>query len=237
MCGGPTDAETSQQHDLAGFDKMLEGNYSTLFNEQADVLSQLSNSLKPIIAAGPNAHGMSGEELNARQAQAIATSGAAAAQAEQAARVFSAGRGGGGTSGVMSGIDQQIQAGIASQGAQAEASRLNQITSEDFALGRDNYWRAQGGMNAIAGQLSPNAAMSGSLSGGEAAFGEAKTMADQSNQMWKDITSFATAGIGAAADIATGGGASLFGAFKGRPGSSNSPGSGGGGNGDFGGET
>src|SRR6266478_10071523 len=148
MCG-PSSEEVSQQHELANFDNLLKNNYSLLFNKQIDTLMQLSNSLNPIIAAGPDAHGMSGEELNARQATAVATSGAAAQQAEQAARLYSAGRGGGGTSGVMSGIDQQIQAGIASQGAQAEASRLNQITSEDYALGREKFWRAEGGMQAI----------------------------------------------------------------------------------------
>lgn len=206
MCGGPSSTEVSEQHQLANFTSMLQNNYSTLFSKQADVLTQIGNSLNPIITAGPNAHGMSGEELHARQATAIATSGAAAQQAEQAARLYSAGRGGGGTSGVMSGIDAQIQAGIASQGAQAEASRLNQITAEDYSIGREQFWRAEGGEQALAGQLSPNAAMSGSLSGGQAAFGEAKTMADQSNQMWKDIAGFATAAVGAGTD--------LFKAFK-----------------------
>lgn len=200
MCG-PSSEEVSQQHELANFDNLLRNNYSLLFNKQADVLSQISNSLSPIIAAGPDAHGMSAEELHARQSEAVATSGAAAQQAEQAARLYSAGRGGGATSGVMSGIDQQIQAGIASQGAQAEASRLNQITEQDYALGREKFWRAEGGMHALAGELSPNAAMGGSIQGGEAAFQEAKTMSDQSNAMWKDIGSFVTAGIGAGADL------------------------------------
>ncbi len=205
MCG-PSGAEVSEQHEMANFDNLLRNNYSLLFNKQVDTLQQIHDALSPIIAAGPDAHGMSAEELHARQAQAVSTSGAAAQQAEQAARLYSAGRGGGGTSGVMSGIDQQIQAGIASQGAQAEASRLGQITEADYALGREKFWRAEGGMQALAGQLSPNAAMGGSISGGEAAFSEAKTMSEQSNAMWKDIGSFVTAGIGAGAD--------LFKAFK-----------------------
>lgn len=216
MCGGPSDTEISEQHELASFSSMLKSNYSTLFAEQKGVLDTINNSINPILTAGPNAHGMSGAELAARQATAVATSGAAAQQAEQAARLYSAGRGGGATSGVMSGIDAQIQGTIASQGAQAEASRLNQITAEDFQLGRENFWRAEGGASALAGELSPNAAMSGSLSGGQAAFGEAKTMADQSNQMWKDIAGFATAAVGAGTD--------LFKAFKMPGGGDNSQG-------------
>src|SRR6266436_33546 len=74
MCGRSSE-EVCQQHELANFDNLLKNNYSLLFNKQIDTLMQLSNSLNPIIAAGPDAHGMSGEELNARQATAVATSG------------------------------------------------------------------------------------------------------------------------------------------------------------------
>lgn len=196
MCG-PSSEEKSLQRSSASFSDVLQQNYSTLFANQATVLSALRASLSPTLAAGPNQRGFSGEERAALDTQAINQSAAATRSAEQAARTFGAGQGGGGTSGVTSGIDKQIQAAIASQGAEALGSEENKIEQADFSVGRENYWRAQGGMDQLAAGYSPNAASSGAISSNKESFGQANEINKESMQETQMIAGGLTSLAGA----------------------------------------
>lgn len=181
MCG-PTSQENALQQSSQNFSSMLQQNYGTLFSKQLDVLNSINKSLSPTLAAGPNQHGFSGDQLAAMQTQAINGAGAANRAAQQAARTYGAGEGGGGTSGVTSGITKQIESSIASQAANNLGDEENKITQADFATGNNNYWRAQGGMDALAAGYSPNAAASGTVSSNQASFGEASTIQQQSQE-------------------------------------------------------
>jgi hypothetical protein len=211
MCG-PSAEEKSLQRQSADFSSMLQQNYTTLFGKQLDVLGAINKSLSPILAAGPNQRGFSGAERSAFDTQAINQAGAANRAAQQAARTYGAGQGGGATSGVTSGITKQIQSAIASQSAQALGTQENQIERADFATGRENYWRAQGGMDALAAGYSPNAAASGAINENQASFGEANTIHQQDMEMGQMIagglTSLAGAGLTFAGGFAGGGGLS-----------------------------
>src|SRR5882724_6581333 len=195
MCG-PTLQEKSLQQSSQNFSSMLQQNYGTLFSKQLDVLNAIGRSLNPILAAGPNQRGMSAEELNARNTQAINAAGAASRSAQQAARTYGAGEGGGATSGVTSGITKQIESAIGSSAANAEAGELDKLTSEDYQKGSENYWRAQGGMEQLAQGYNPNAASSGAVSENQASFGEASAIqqaeAQKSQMIAGGITSLAT---------------------------------------------
>jgi hypothetical protein len=218
LCCGPTTQEKQLQASSANFASMLQSNYGTLFGEQQDVLSSINKSLSPTLAAGPNQQGFSGPELAAIQTQAIDNAGAANTAAQQAARNYGAGEGGGGTSGVTSGIQKQIQSAIGSSSANALAGQENQITQANYAQGNANYWRAAGGMQALAGEYSPNGASSGAISENNNSFGQASQIEQQQAQedqaIAGGITSLATDaltfGAGGIGNMGEGSGAGDF---------------------------
>jgi hypothetical protein len=179
---GPSQAEKDQQAQSASFAAQLKSNYGTRFGQQSDVLNAINQSLSPILAAGPSQQGFSAAETAALNTQAINSAGAASKNAQQAAANFGAGQGGGGSSGITSGIQQQIQGSIASQSANQLAGAQNQITQANYAQGNQNYWKAQGGMNALSQGYSPNAAMEGATNEQKQAFGEAGTVYQQQQQ-------------------------------------------------------
>jgi hypothetical protein len=200
MCGpsGSQEATANQSQD---FSTMLMNNYGTLFNGQQKVLDSIGQSLNPIVAAGPSQQGFSGAELSNLQTQAINNSGAAAKNAEQAARTFGAGEGGGGTSGVTSGITKQIESGIASQQAGNLGAEQTQIQQANYNQGNQNYWRAQGGEQALAGLENPNGAAGSSIAAGNEAFGQETQINTENNAEAQDIAGFATALAGTGASI------------------------------------
>lgn len=209
MCG-PSSNEKSLETSEQNFSSLLQQNYQTLFGNQLNVLNSINRSLSPILSAGPNQTGFSGPELAARQTQIINNAGAANRAAQQAARTYGAGQGGGGTSGVTSGITKQIESAVGSQSAQNEGNQLNNLTAENYQTGRENYWRAQGGMNALAAGYSPNAAAGESTSANTSAFGEAKTIQQQSEETSQmiagGITSLAGGALTFGAGAMSGGG-------------------------------
>lgn len=184
MCGpsGPSQNELALEQSSQSFSNQLQQNYGTLFAKQQDVMSALNKSLSPILAAGPSQRGFSAEENAALQTQAINSAGAANTSAQQFARTIGAGEGGGGTSGLTSGITKQIQSAIGSQAANALGGQQNQIAQADFAQGNQNYWRAQAGVNALAGEYSPNAAAGASGNENQLAFGQEGKIMEQQAQ-------------------------------------------------------
>jgi len=201
MCG-PTSSEKLLEGQSQSFSSMLQGNYSTLFGNQLDVLGAINKSLSPILAAGPNQQGFSAQELAALNTQAINSAGAAARNASQAVGNFGAGQGAGGSTGIVSGVQKQLQSSVASSSANQLATTQDQITQANYNQGSANYWRAQGGMEQLAQGYSPNAAASAGIESNKNAFGEASTIQQQQQQedqmIAGGITSLATGAIGAA---------------------------------------
>jgi hypothetical protein len=198
MCG-PSSTELALQRQSQNFSTMLQQNYSTLFSNQLDVLNSIGRSLSPILSAGPSQTGESAAEIAAKNTQAINAAGAANASAQQAARTYGAGEGGGGTSGLTSGITKQIESAIGTQTATALGQRQGQIVAENYDIGRENYWRAQGGLNALAAGYSPNAAQSGAISSNQESFGQAKEIHQQEQEKSQMIAGGLTSLAGAAA--------------------------------------
>lgn len=179
---GPSKAETQQAQASANFAQTLQANYGKQFGQQQDVLAAINRSLSPILAAGPSQQGFSAAESAALNTQAINAAGAASRNAQQAVANFGAGQGGGAGTGITSGIQQQLQSSVASQSANQLATAQNQITQANFNQGSQNYWKAAGGMNALAEGYSPNASMSGGISEGGQAFNQASTVQQQQQQ-------------------------------------------------------
>lgn len=202
MCG-PTADEKSLQASESNLATTLQSNFNTQFANQSDVLSQLNNTLKPTIAAGPSQTGWSAPEAAAVNTNILDTTAANYKNAARGVNAQLAGRGAGGVAGVpgsvgsgsglASGVDQQIRATIASQGAQQLSTEQNQALQANYAQGNANYQKAVGGANALAGLYNPAGYASEASSANGSAFGQANTIQQQQNQLAKDIAGGATA--------------------------------------------
>lgn len=200
MCG-PTAQEESLAGGTQSMAQTLSANYNTLFAGQADVLSKLNASLSPIISAGPNQQGFSAPELAAMNTSAINQNAAAYQNAARSARAFSAGQGGGGSTGLTSGVAQQIQGSIAATTGANTANELNQITQANYATGRQNYFQALGGTETLAGLYNPNATANAFTGASSAGFQQAATIQQQQNAEAQDIVGGFTALAGSAMDM------------------------------------
>jgi hypothetical protein len=201
MCG-PSSSEQSLQSSSAGFSTQLMNNYAKMFSQQQGVLAGLNRSISPIVAAGPSQRGFSSAQTSAMQTAAINNAGAANRNAQQAARTFGAGQGGGGTSGLTSGITKQIEGAIASQQAGNLGTAENNIEQADWATGNQNYFRALGAQEGVAQMYNPSNSASSAISENNASFGQASKITQENNAMGQDIAGFLTAAAGSAGDIA-----------------------------------
>src|SRR5271166_1589225 len=160
--GGPSTEMTDVAAKESSLANTFMQNYGQLYGEQQGIFNQLKAAYSPLIAAGPGQHGFTSPVLNALNTQAINAAGAANKNAQQAARMYGAGEGGGqfaggGTSGLTSGIQKQIEAATGTQVANALGAQQNQITQADYNQGRANYFQALGGEQALSGMMNPNA--------------------------------------------------------------------------------
>jgi len=152
---GPTQSAqdfASRQNQLA---LTMGQDFSQRFGEQSDIFKNINRQLAPIANLGPSNQGFSPQELAAMNTQAINTSGAAARNAQQAVAGTLAGQGGGGTSGLVSGIQEQIRGTIASSAANQLAGAENEITQRNYETGRENFWRATSGEQSLANAENP----------------------------------------------------------------------------------
>lgn len=210
---GPSASEQTIAGAQSSLALSMQSDFQTRFAKQSTLLDNLNASLTPVIAAGPEQQGFSPEELAARNTQAINAAGAANRNAVQSASNSMAGRGqsrgapgvGGGDSGLQSGIESAIRGGIASSSANQLANAQNEITSENYAVGRSNYRTALAGSQALSGEYNPQGFGGMAQSGLSTAFGEEDKINSENQAVGRDILGAVT-GIGKAAlGFATGG--------------------------------
>src|ERR1035437_458627 len=183
LCG-PSAQETAIQGQTQSLATTMAGDFSTRFASQNQVLSNLNNSLTPIVAAGPNQQGFTGEELASMNTSAINNAAAANRNAVQATGNAIAGQNG---SGLESGIQQAIKGGIASNVANNFADTQNQIVQNNYATGRSNYKEGVAGMQALSGDYAPQTFGQEAQSGFNSAFGQADKINTQQQAVGKDI--------------------------------------------------
>jgi hypothetical protein len=196
MCG-PSTQQISEAGQAQQFGQTLQSNYNTNFADNASILGNLTNILTPIAQAGPNQLGFSAGEKAALNTNAIDTTGANYNNAARATQGELSGRGTPG--GPQSGVDQQINASIASQAAGQASTEENQILQSDYATGRSNFNNAVSGLGGVAAQYNPNATASAANTAGQNAFGEATEVQNEENQEQADIAGGITSLAGAAA--------------------------------------
>jgi hypothetical protein len=191
MCG-PSPQQTAEAASQEAFAQTLQANYNTNFANNEAILGHLTNVLTPIAEAGPNQQGFSAGEKATLNTNAIDTTGANYNNAARAVQGQLSGRGTPG--GPQSGVDQQINASIASQAAGQASTEENQIEQADYATGRANFNNAVSGLGGVAAQYNPNGSASVANSGASAAYSEAEQDAMQSEQQ---ITGYINAGSNA----------------------------------------
>ena len=166
----------------SGFFQELMSSYQQNFGNQQAILSSLTRTLSPILEAGPSQMGFSASELAGLRGQAIN----ATAANERNAQVVAASSAGGNT-GVTTGGEKQLQAGIASQASQGLSSAENTINLTNAELGRQNFFNAESGLAGVASLENPLGYAGASNSAGGTAFNEATTIQNMQNQVGADI--------------------------------------------------
>ena len=205
LFGGPS----QQQQNLASSEQALSGAAQNGFSQELQSALGTQNiigqQLNPIFQGGPSQQGESAQELAAQNTAAINNAGAASRNAEQAVGAQLAGQGGGGTSGLQSGIEQQIRGSIASAGANQLAGAQNEIVQHNYDVGNQNFWKAAGGESALAGEESSTGANLGNLasSANKSAAEQAGQIQSEKGSVIGDLTkvaglagSFLTGGVG-----------------------------------------
>src|SRR6266576_496743 len=190
LFGGPSGEEKRLTAESSNLATMMRNTFSQQLGDQKGILDRLNQQLAPIANLGPNQQGFSPQELAAMNTQAINTAGAASRNAQQAVASTLAGQGGGGTSGLGSGIQQQIQGTVASSAANELAAAQNAITQRDYETGRQNFWQSTAGERSLASAYNPEAFASLASSTGQTALTNARTLQNE-----KQAAAFAPIGL------------------------------------------
>jgi hypothetical protein len=174
LFGGPDRSEVTLAGNASTLAQEMNSAFQTQFANQGQILQNLNAQLSPVANLGVSQFGFSPEELNALNTQAINTTAAAARNAQQRSANLLAGQGQGGTSGLTSGIAQQIQ-GAEAIGAQNQlSSELLGITAKGYETGRENFFKATEGERALAGLYNPSAYASEALTSNQQALADAQ---------------------------------------------------------------
>lgn len=184
FCGASSAMKNAanQEQDIT---QQLQNDFGTVFNQNEGILNSLNSALTPIVTAGPNQQGFSPAEEAAMRTQSMDSTAAAGQQASNSVRQEEASEGGG-NSYLPSGVNEAVNAGIAENTAQQNASQQLGITQADYAQGRQNFFNAE---NALAS--APGALENPATSAGEAAMGGAEglmggeTQINQANNAWE----------------------------------------------------
>jgi hypothetical protein len=191
---GASAAQNQLSQEQANFYQELSANYATVFPEQQSILASLTSEFTPILNAGPNQTGFSAPEEAALRTQASDTTARAAQEADVALGGKEASMG---DASIPSGAKLQLESGLLNSAAEENAGLQNQITQEDYAVGRENFLNAAGALDTAAGLQNPNAFAGAATSAGSAAN---TTMNDitQENQAWMGPVFGMLGGIGSA---------------------------------------
>jgi hypothetical protein len=207
---GPSTAVQNDAAQAQSFSNLMQANYQQQFGAQSAILSSLNAALSPIVSAGPNQQGFSPAELSALNSKAISNGGAAYKNAAMALGGQMAGHAS--SSGLESGVDKQLRAGLASSAAGGVANAENNINLQNYETGRQNFFNATSGQRALAGLYDPSSYGKLSAETQQQAFNQNHTVEQENNQMSAGIiggitslaTGAATFGLGGLANLGAG---------------------------------
>lgn len=200
VCGASA-AQNSIEASQQNFYNQLTSQASTVFGAASSVFNSLVNTFSPTVQAGPNQQGFSQQELSALNSQAITNVGQGYKNAKAATGNAEAAVGGGNVylpSGAQIGENTELAEGAANQ----TASELNQITQQNYAVGRQNYAQAVAGLANAPGVFNAADNAAGTATGAGSAASSTANQIAQENNSWMSAVSGA---LGGALGAATGG--------------------------------
>jgi len=173
---GPTGAQQEALAADRNFRKMATDEYGKVIGTMKDIFGQIQQQVGSIAAAGVGQHGWTPAETSARQGQVI-TQAAVANKQLQAAIAEKGAMVSGGGPGLQLGATLATEAGAEAQVLNKEAEQLQQNIAEDYATGRENYWKATAVEGAIPGEEAKISAEAA-----QPVLGSQKSEADQANE-------------------------------------------------------
>ena len=178
---------TGQQKQIAqsqqNFMTQAQTQAGSVFGASNTVFQSLLKTFSPTIAAGPNQEGFSPALLSALKSQIITGAGTAYKNAKAAVGNAQSAYGGGNVV-LPSGAQVETDLGLAENAANLTAEQLNQLTQENYAIGRENYNKAVTGLEQAPGVFGAATSATNAATGaGEAAANTANQVA-QADQSW-----------------------------------------------------
>jgi len=181
MCGGASAGQESVANSQMALSKQMQSDFNTYFGENQSILAGLTSSLSPIVAAGPDQYGFNPAESAALRTGATENISAAGQEASNATRSAMAAQGGGNIY-LPTGAQDEVNAELAQSTAQKQAEAQNQITSEGYDVGRQQFNQAVGEEAGAAGALENPVTGAGEATGGTLqAAGNTESQIQQAN--------------------------------------------------------
>jgi hypothetical protein len=186
MCG----ASQSQQNlasSQAAFYTQLTQQYQTEFAQNQSIMSSLTATLQPIIAAGPSQQGYSDTELAALNARA--TESAAAGYRNAATALGEKdGAAGGGNIPIGSAAQAEVQGELATAATGQLTNEKTNILSSGFQQGNRNYEAAVGALSGVPGAIeSPLTGAAGAAVGAGSSAMTGATDVNNANNSWEGL--------------------------------------------------
>jgi hypothetical protein len=185
-CGSDA-AENSLQANEQGLSQALASDFNNSYGTQQQWLNTLNKQLSPIVAEGPSQNGLTAAQVAGQTTTALDTSAATAANLKRAVGDSFAGRGGGGSTGLISGIQTQANEQAGAQSENQLSSTLNTNTFNDYQLGNQNWKTALGASEQVAGMEAPGSLGSDATNANKSAYGEAVENQQLNEQAMSEI--------------------------------------------------
>ena len=183
-------AESSQN----SFDQTLQAAFGAQYANQINTLNYLQGKMQAQVNAGGT--GYNAATLAAMRTQSTDQTAAAYQQAKQASQNQEFSEGG---QNLPSGVNAQINAGLASTAAQANAQNQEGISINNAQLQNQNYWNSVSALNGVAQEYNPLGYSSGATAGAGAVAGLSEANTQASGPTWGSVLGGVVgAGLGAA---------------------------------------
>ena len=190
---------SNQQKDVYGeqnkFYQTLQDQYKTVFGDSQEIFKSLTSAFEPILAKGIGQEGFTPQEKGALTSSALDTTGQQYKNVKQALG-NTLGAEGGGNEFLPSGVKDQIQGEAATSFGNQAAKELQDITTADYATGRQNYLDAAGVLGGATGVFNPSTGAAGVANQSGAGAAQTANEISQSANSWMGVLG---AGLGAAA--------------------------------------
>lgn len=194
-CGASGGQEAALTNDL-NFNKMMMGNYSTVFSQNQGFLKSLMANLQPIVNAGAGQQGFTPTELAAKNSQNINAAAASNQKVQQSIGESAAASNA--TPGVESGITQSERAAAATAIDQNMNNQAANITQQNYDVGRQNFWDATNlTATAPAALENPGTSAASQVNNSDANTSEQANANESANNSWQGLVT------GLAGDAAT----------------------------------